>query len=123
MKRLFESMRIIGPASAAVLLLAVNPAAQAWEPSPERKLVKTERVTYADLDLSRQADAEVLLGRIKKAAYRACGGDPRRHPTYTVMPRRTEMVFQDCREDAIARALGSIDVPVLSQARVEPAGK
>ncbi|WP_129643136.1 UrcA family protein [Peristeroidobacter agariperforans] len=122
MTRLLESIRIIGPASAALLLLAVNPAAQAWQSSPEKQMVRTERVTYADLDLSRQADAQVLLGRIKKAAYRACGGDPRRHPTYTLTPRRTEMAFKDCREDAIARAIGSIDAPVLSQARLQPAG-
>ena len=114
--------RLLGPASAALLFLAVNPA-QAWQSSPERQLIRTERVTYADLDLSRQADARILLGRIKKAAFRACGGDPRRHPTYTLMPRRTEMAFKDCREDAIARAIGSIDAPVLSQARLQPAGK
>lgn len=122
MKRLLESIPVIGPAAAASLFLVVNPA-QAWQPSPEKQLVRTERVTYADLDLSRQADARILLDRIKKAAYRACGGDPRRHPAHTLMPRRTEMAFKDCREDAVARAIDSIDAPVLLQARVQPAGK
>lgn len=114
--------RLLGPASAALLFLAVNPA-HAWQSPPEKQLVRTERVTYADLDLSRQADAQILLGRIKKAAFRACGGDPRRHPAYTLLPRRTEMAFKDCREDAIARAIDSIDAPVLAQARIQPAGK
>lgn len=119
MKRLFESLRVICPASAAVLLFAVQPAAHAWQPSSALRLVGTERVSYADLDLSREADGEVLLGRIKKAAYRACGGDPRRHPSYTLLPRRVEMAYKDCREDAIARAIDSIDTPVLSLARLQ----
>lgn len=123
MTRLLKSLPILGPASAALLLLAVNAAAQAGQLSPERQLVRTERVSYADLDLSRQSDAQILLDRIKKAAYRACGGDPRRHHSYTLIPRRTEMAFKDCREDAIARAIDSIDAPVLAQARVQPAGK
>jgi UrcA family protein len=122
MKRVFESIRVMGPAAAAVLLFAVNPAAHAWQPSSQTQLVRTERVTYADLDLSRQADAQILLGRIKKAAYRACGGDPRRHPSYTLLSRRVEMAYKDCREDAIARAIDSIDAPVLAQARLQPAG-
>lgn len=119
MNRLFESLRIICPASAAVLLFAVQPAAHAWQPSSPTRLVGTERVTYGDLDLSREADAEILLARIKKAAYRACGGDPRRHPAYTLLPRRVETAFKDCREDAVARAIDSVDAPVLSLARLQ----
>jgi UrcA family protein len=123
MKRLLESIRLTSPAWAALLCLAITPAAQAKLPSAEKKLVGTVRVSYADLDLTQQADVQLLLGRIEKAAYRACGGDPWRHPTYDVMPRRTRAVFKECREDAIARAIGAIDTPVLSQARVQAAGK
>ncbi|MBM0105595.1 UrcA family protein [Steroidobacter sp. S1-65] len=122
MKRLFESLRVMCPASAAVLLFAVQPAAHAWQPSSALRLVGTERVSYADLDLSRKADAEILLARIKKAAYRACGGDPQRHPAYTFLSRRVERAYKDCREDAIARAIDSVDAPVLSLARLQHAG-
>lgn len=83
MKRLLESMRLTSPAWAALLCLAINPAAHAKLPSAEKKLVGTVRVPYADLDLTRQADVQLLLGRIENAAYRACGGDPRQHPTMT----------------------------------------
>jgi len=123
MKRFLESIRLTSPAWAALLCLAINPAAQARLPSAEKELVGRVRVAYADLDLTRQADVQILLGRIEKAAYRACGGDPRRHPSYGVIPSYTEAVFKECREDAIARAIGAIDAPVLSQARVQAAGK
>ena len=123
MKRFLESIRLTSPAWAALLCLAINSAAQARLPSAEKELVGRVRVAYADLDLTRQADVQILLGRIEKAAYRACGGDPRRHPSYGVIPSYTEAVFKECREDAIARAIGAIDAPVLSQARVQAAGK
>lgn len=118
MNRLFEALRVICPVSAAVLLFAVQPA-HAWQPSSQMRLVGTERVSYGDLDLSRETDAEILLERIKKAAYRACGGDPRRHPAYTLLSRRVEMAYRECREDAVARAVDSVDAPVLSLARLQ----
>lgn len=123
MKRIIESLPVTSPAWAAVLFLAINPVAQAKLPSPEKQFVKSVRVTYTDLDLSQQADVQILLDRIEKAAYRACGGNPRRHPSYSVMPNHTEAVFKECREDAIARAVGVIDAPVLSQARLQAANK
>lgn len=123
MKRIVESMRVTRSACAALLLLAINPIAQARQPSPEKQLVGSVRVAYADLDLSHDADVRLLLGRIEKAAYRACGGNPRRHPGYSVMPNRTEAVFKECREDAIARAVAVIDAPILSQARLQAANE
>jgi UrcA family protein len=123
MKRFLESIRLTSPAWVALLCLAINPAAQAKLPSAEKQLVGRVRVAYADLDLKRQADVQILLSRIEKAAYRACGGNPRRHSSYDLMPSYTAAVFEECREDAIARAIGAIDVPVLSQARVQAAGK
>jgi UrcA family protein len=123
MKHFLESIRLTSPAWAALLCLAISPAAQARLPSAEKELVGRVRVTYADLDLTQQPDVRILLGRIEKAAYRACGGNPRRHPSYGVMPSYTEAVFKECREDAIARAIGAIDAPVLSQVRVQTAGK
>jgi UrcA family protein len=122
MKRFFESIRLTSPAWATLLCFAINPAAQATA-SAERELVRAVRVSYADLDLTRQADVQLLLGRIENAAYRACGGDPRQHPSYSVIPRRTEAAFKECREDAIARAVATIDAPVLSQARVQVVSK
>ena len=116
MKCSFESLRAL--AWAAFICLAIQPAAHA-ETRPEKKqLVATVRVSYADLDLTRQEDAEILLGRIKKAAFRACGGKPQQHINFNVMPDRVTAVFKECREDAVARAIGAIQTPALLQAYV-----
>lgn len=123
MKRFIESVRPASLACVGLLFLVMNPAAQASVPPAAKQLVRSVRVSYADLDLTRQADVQILLGRIENAAYRACGGDPRRHPVYDLMPKHTAEVFKECRADAVARAVGSIDLPLLSQARVDAAGK
>lgn len=124
MKRIFGSALLTGTASAAFLLLAITPVTQATTVPPQAKqLVGKVRVSFADLDLSRQEDARILLDRIEKAAYRACGGNPRRHPGYGLMPNRTEEVFEECRQEAIARAILDVDAPVLAQARLQPVGK
>jgi len=118
MKCAFEFMRAALPAGALLTCLAVHPVAQA-EARPEKKeLVTSVRVAYADLDLTRQLDAQLLLSRIQAAAFRACGGNPRRHPRYDVMPGRVEAVFKECREEAVARAIGEMHTPALSQAQL-----
>ena len=121
MKRISGSALLTSTASAAFLFLALNPVIQAAAVPPQAKqLVGKVRVSFADLDLSRQGDAQILLDRIEKAAYRACGGNPRRHPGYGLMPHHTEAVFEECRQDAIARAIRDVDAPVLAQARLQP---
>jgi hypothetical protein len=44
-----------------------------------------------------------MLERLKRAAYHACGGNPRFYLTYEVMPRQTVEVFRECREEASPR--------------------
>ena len=112
----FGSMKLATPACAMLLYVAINPTAHAVAPSKEKERVASVRVAHADLDLTREADVGILLDRIEKAAYRACGGNPRRHWTYDAMPELTTTVFKECREDAIARTLSAIDAPALSQA-------
>ena len=97
------------PAFGGCALTALQPIRQ---PQP----LASVRVAYSDLDLSREADVSTLLERIGQAAYWACGGNPRRHPAYELMPRYTKAVFQECRDDAIARAVSAIGAPALFQA-------
>lgn len=101
------------PVGIALACFAIQPAAQA-DSRAEKKLVGSERVVYTDLDLTRASDAQVLLGRIKDAAYRVCGGDPRGHVGYDLMPGRVESAFKECREEAVTRAVASIDMPQLT---------
>ena len=65
MKHFPESIRLASPVWAALLCLAIIPAAHATLPSAkkEKELVGSVRVAYADLDLTRRADVQTLLGR------------------------------------------------------------
>jgi UrcA family protein len=83
--------------------------------------IKTERlasikVRVADLDLRNDAHVQMLLGRLEQAAVKACGGNPKSHRSYELMPHYTTKVFRDCQHDAIARAVATIDAPKLSAA-------
>lgn len=87
----------------------------ALRPIPQPQPLASVTVAYSDLDLSREADARTLLERIVQAAYRACGRNPRHHPAYEVMPQYTKAVFEECRNDAVTRAVTTIGAPALLQ--------
>src|SRR5262245_4236709 len=90
---------------AGCLSLALVSIARA-EPSAEKvEVVGRVPVRYADLDLEKDGDAHVLLGRLQQAAYAACGGNPKQHFAYESMPRKTLQVFEDCRRNAVRRAV------------------
>lgn len=97
------------------LSLTLVSIARAEPPGEKLELVGTVPVSYADLDLAREADARVLLGRLGQAAYKACGGNPRFHHSFEIMPRWTIGVFEDCRRNAIARAVEAIKSPTVGR--------
>lgn len=108
MNRAYKLIRASIPVWLALTGVALHSAAQAESRLENKRLVGSVRVSYADLDMTRPEDAEVLVARIKDAAYRACGGDPRRHMSYTLLPVRVETAYKECREDAVARAMAAI---------------
>jgi UrcA family protein len=118
MKRIFNLVRASIPVSIALACFAVQPAAHAELVARKTKLVASEHVMYSDLDLSRAGDAQILLGRIKEAAFRVCGGDPREHVAYDLMPARIELAFRECRAAAVERAIATVDMPQLTTAAV-----
>ena len=96
------------------LILLTAALASTAQASAERERVASVAVPVADLDLARERDAELLLERLQTAAWRACGGDPRRHPSYQVMPSYVREVFAECRDDAVAQAVAELASPALS---------
>jgi UrcA family protein len=99
----------------ATLVIAATIAQSALATSkPER--IASITVRLSDLDLQKDTDVQTLLGRLQRAAVQACGGNPRFHPSYSLMPRRTAQVFQQCRRDAIATAATTIGAPKLASA-------
>jgi UrcA family protein len=83
------------------------------EPTPE--LVGQVRVGWQGLDLQNPADARTLLTRIEKAAYRACGGNPKFAWSYEHLPERTVEVYELCREGAVKRAIDQIGAAQLAR--------
>jgi UrcA family protein len=104
--RLFLSAAVIFSATIAQSVFAL----------PKVEHVASITVRISDLDLHNDADVQTLLGRLQRAAYKACGGEPRWHPSYSLMPRHTGEVFEQCRRDAMARAVAAIGAPKLASA-------
>jgi UrcA family protein len=73
-------------------------------------------VQVGGLDLHTQAGAKIAARRIHQAADYVCGGDS--------LLWRQASTFQDCRNDAIDRALASLKAPMVSAAlgRQTPTG-
>jgi UrcA family protein len=95
---------VLGLSLAASALLAFGEPAKA-QPDDQSTNV---RVNFADLDINHPAGAEGLLKRIERAANTACGGEPGAH-------FGTEMlVYQQCRTDAITRAVDRVNAPLLT---------
>ena len=77
--------------------------------------IASVRVRISDLDLRKDADVQVLLGRLEQAAFTACGGDPRLHWLYP-LSSYVAKVFRQCRRDAIATAVATIGAPKVTLA-------
>lgn len=93
-----------GLALTTAILAAGLPAAAGEAKAPGLK-VGAVTVSYDHRDLASEAGARAMLARLERAAYDACGGDPRRHSAWKTAPDLTRRVYQQCREDAVARAV------------------
>jgi UrcA family protein len=85
-------------------------AVAAVTPSDE---VPSRRVTYADLDLTRKTGVTVLYARIKSAAREVC------LPVYGRVAQDHNMASQQCREQALARAINDVNAPGLTSYYLE----
>jgi UrcA family protein len=65
-------------------------------------------VSYADLDLSRTAGAEVLLRRVEGASESVCGGTP------SIRDLAMTAAFRRCVRENIDEAVATIDAPLLT---------
>ena len=70
----------------------------------------SERVSYADLDISKPAGAKTLYHRIVSAANRVCSAN-----TYVYLP--TQKGVRECTDTAIDKAVKDVGSPALSALR------
>ena len=69
-------------------------------------------VSYAELDLSKSAGAEVLYDRLQRAAEKVCGVHERSSSLYHVAIAAEKKA---CYEEALSRAVAQIDAPLLKE--------
>jgi UrcA family protein len=94
---------------ALLFLMTIAQVAPGQAAKRPAERIKDVPVRYQDLDLRKDTDVQVLLGRIERAAWRACGGNHKFHLSYELRPRQTAEVFEECRRQAVERAVASID--------------
>jgi UrcA family protein len=71
-------------------------------------------VSYADLNISSKAGAEVLLFRLRVAASKACGGAP------VMFDLHAEATYDACFKDALDKAVAQVASPLLAQIYGQP---
>jgi UrcA family protein len=69
-------------------------------------------VSYAELDLSKPAGAEVLYDRLQRAAAEVCGVHDRSSSLFSASTNSNKKA---CYEDALSRAVAQIDAPLVKE--------
>jgi len=105
-------MKTIFASVVTLTLFGALAAPAAAAPTAEQvRLV--ERVSYADLDLSKEADAQRLVNRLRRAAADVCeNGD-------ISLARQSQA--RACRQSAMAMAVAELQAPLGAQAFYGPA--
>lgn len=86
----------------AFTVLTFGAAAHAGDVSTDLDVQKAT-VQYSDLDLSKQADAQTLYGRLQRASDRVCA-------QYKELLNLSRMkLYNACYQDALARAVDNVD--------------
>jgi len=98
--------RIGAMACAAFCVSGMTGRAYAADPSAE---IPTREVSFAGLNLTRQADVQLLYRRIAAAASKVCD------PTAGPMALEARFRVKRCAAEAIARAVADVDSPALTQ--------
>ena len=103
---MMKKILIAGGAAALVL----SPLVAADEPPRRDPVARHVAVTYSDLNLARLADAETMLGRLERAARRACG----RGVVDSAVPVVEHRLRRECARDATSRAVAELDAPLVT---------
>ena len=101
-------VRDIGKVGVLAALLSAGAAFA----DPRDSEIAAVAVSYAELDLSKSAGAEVLYDRLQRAAAKVCGVNERSSSLYYVA---TAAEKKACYQDALSRAVAQIDAPLLKE--------
>ena len=70
---------------------------------------RSEKVTYADLDVQKEEGAEVLYRRLQQASKRVCGVDANNANSVREMSQKRE-----CYRDTLDRSVAKVNNPALT---------
>lgn len=99
-QKTFRAARYV--AACAITALTFGAAAHAGEVSTDVVGQATTTVRYGDLDLSKQADAQKLYGRLQRASDDVCG-------EYKEFRNLQKMkLYNACYQDSLARAVDNV---------------
>jgi UrcA family protein len=107
-------MRISTPILAAAVMLATlsfRAHADTSTDSPPRNITGRSVVYYGDLNLNAEDDAKIMLQRIERAAKKTCGG----HASFSSVTGRLDHTFEQCRGEAIQRAVKQLGAPLVTR--------
>jgi UrcA family protein len=101
------------PTPFAAVVLAVAVSGPAWaEPIGEYGPVNIQvRVPVGDLDLTQPSGADELLRRIRRAASRACGGQPAISPLLL----HDVDAYRNCAAKAVGGTVARLDAPTVRE--------
>jgi UrcA family protein len=111
--------RFFGISLAAVATFATLAQAQ----TGDRFIRRDVSVSYADLDLTTDRGAAIMLNRIKHAAVEACGGSPYFNSLYETAPGYVMTEFRKCHDNAVDKAVALLHSPALVRLYAESRGE
>lgn len=102
------SLAIVASAAFVAPAHAADDWAKAFAGSPPTP--KSITISYSDLDVSREAGARILLGRIIKAADSVCGYKPGNIGDFA-----RQNAYRACMNDTVGKGVQSANVPLVAQ--------
>lgn len=115
--RRYMNMKIAIPGLLLSTLLGSLSACTDAAAAEQAKEVATRKVSYADLDLTRDAGAAALYSRIHFAARQVC------EPVSDTWTWRVLEPARRCIEAAITRAVADVNAPVLTSYHLAKTGQ
>ena len=106
-----------------ISLAAMTAFASLANAQPGELIRRDVTVSYADLDLTSDRGASIMLNRIRQAAVEACGGSPYFNSLYGTAPDYVMKSFKKCHDDAVANAVASLHAPVVERLYAESRGQ
>ena len=107
--------------AALALVCATAPAqAQAQAQAQPQPVTIQVRVSTEGLDMSSDAGARAFLGRLSRAAVKACGGS---QPEVSALMVEQARAFQGCRRGALAGAVAQSRSSALQRVFAEQTGQ